>query len=427
MTYKVIQWATGGVGRAAVQGILDHPELELVGCWVSSEDKAGRDVGEICGGAANGIIATNDADALLELDADCVMYSPIMADPELVQRILASGKNVVTPLNWFYPGKRDVAALEAACAAGNSTLHGTGIHPGGVTERFPLMVSALSNAITHVRAEEFSDIRTYGAPGVISDIMLFGKTPEAAAASPMVQFLGDGFGQSMEMVADELGFAVDPDPVTRHEVAVATQPIDSPIGVIEPGRVAAQRFTWQRTVRGEPVITVRVNWFMGDHVHRLAEAVAEQVDHRAGRRLLRRLAEQHDVADHRRCAVGPDVRELLGAHVGNRAGQCRDHQREAFGNATRVDAGAVQGAATLGAGSLQRADVALAREEPAQRGDHVPAGGEHARNQCRVRHDRAVQDAVGFQRQQRVDVAAGGDPERLKAADVADVAAGLVL
>jgi hypothetical protein len=31
--------------------------------------------------------------------------------------------------------------------------------------------------------------------------------------------------------------------------------------------VAAQRFTWQRTVRGLPVITVRVNWFMGeDHL-----------------------------------------------------------------------------------------------------------------------------------------------------------------
>ncbi len=263
MTYKVIQWATGGVGRAAVEGIVAHPELQLVGCWVSSDEKAGRDVGEICGMDPLGVIATSDVDALLALDADCVMYSPVMADPSLVARLLASGKNVVTPLNWFYPGSRDVSALEAACRAGGSTLHGTGIHPGGITERFPLMVSALSSRITHVRAEEFSDIRTYGAPAVVSDIMLFGKTPEEAAASPMVQFLGDGFGQSMEMVAAELGFDVDPEPVARHEVAVATAPIPSPIGEIAPGRVAAQRFTWQRTVRGEPVITVRVNWFMG--------------------------------------------------------------------------------------------------------------------------------------------------------------------
>jgi hypothetical protein len=263
VTYKVIQWATGGVGRAAVEGIVAHPELQLVGCWVSSDQKAGRDVGEICGMDPLNVVATSDVDALLALEADCVMYSPVMADPSLVARLLASGKNVVTPLNWFYPGGRDVSALEAACRAGGSTLHGTGIHPGGITERFPLMVSALSSRITHVRAEEFSDIRTYGAPAVVSDIMLFGKTPEEAAASPMVEFLGDGFGQSMEMVAAELGFDVDPEPVASHEVAVATAPIPSPIGEIAPGRVAAQRFTWQRTVRGEPVITVRVNWFMG--------------------------------------------------------------------------------------------------------------------------------------------------------------------
>ena len=264
MTFKVIQWATGGVGKAAVANVVAHPQLELVGCWVSSENKEGRDVGEICGLANTGIHATCDVEQLLATEADCVMYSPVMADWKLVARLLASGKNVVTPLGMFYPGARDTSALEAACAAGGTTLHGTGIHPGGITERFPLMVSALSASITHVRAEEFSDIRTYGAPAVISDIMLFGKTPEEAAASPMVQFLGDGFGQSMEMVAAELGFDVDPDPLALHEVAVATAPIDSPIGVIEPGLVAAQRFTWQRTVRGEPVITVRVNWFMGE-------------------------------------------------------------------------------------------------------------------------------------------------------------------
>lgn len=264
MAYKVIQWATGGVGRAAIQDILAHPELTLVGCWVSSEAKDGRDVGEIIGSGPIGVTATRDVDALLGMDADCVLYSPVMADRDLVCRLLASGKDVVTPLGWFYPGDRDVSDLEQACRTGGSTLHGTGIHPGGITERFPLMVSALTAAVTHVRAEEFSDIRTYGAPHVVSEIMLFGKTPEEAAASPMVGFLGDGFGQSMDMVASELGFAVDPDPLALHEVAVATRPIDSPIGVIEPGRVAAQRFTWQRTVNGAPVITVRVNWFMGE-------------------------------------------------------------------------------------------------------------------------------------------------------------------
>ncbi len=262
--YRVIQWATGGVGRAAIEGILSHPELELVGCWVHGADKAGKDVGEIVGIGEVGVRATNDAAELIALDADCVMYSPIIANKDEVIRLLESGKNVVTPLNWFYPRREKVADLEAAARKGGATLHGTGIHPGGITERFPLMVSALAREVTHVRAEEFSDIRTYGAPQVVGELMLFGKTPEEAAKSPMLAVMGSGFLQSIDMVADALGFALDAQRTTKHEVAVATKPIDSPIGPIPPGHVAAQRFTWEGTVKGESVITVRTNWFMGE-------------------------------------------------------------------------------------------------------------------------------------------------------------------
>jgi hypothetical protein len=272
VTYRVIQWATGGVGRAAVQGVQSHPDLELVGCWVHGEDKDGMDVreivgvdvGTIVGTGSTGVTATRDVDALLALDADCVLYSPIFADPAVLQRILESGKNVVTPLGWFYPPSEERERLDAVCRSAGVTLHGTGIHPGGITERFPLMVSALSRAITHVRAEEFSDIRTYGAPDVIRDWMLFGKTPEEARTSIMAEALGAGFRQSVWMIADELGFDLDPELRTTHEMAVATQPIDSPIGPIEPGLVAAQRFRWEGTVGGEPVITAAVNWLMGE-------------------------------------------------------------------------------------------------------------------------------------------------------------------
>jgi hypothetical protein len=261
--YRVIQWATGGVGRAAIEGILTHPELELVGCWVHSAAKDGHDVGPIVGRDPIGVVATTDVEQILATDADCVLYAPMIADQKVVARILRAGKNVVTPVGWWYPHPDQVTDLEAACAEAGVSLHGTGIHPGGITEKFPLMVSALSNAVTHVRAEEFSDIRTYAAPEVVRDVMLFGKTPEEAAASIMTTVLGQGFKQAVRMVADEMGFAIGPELRTSHEVAVATAPIDSPIGVIGPGLVAAQRFRWEALVDGEPVIVAAVNWFMG--------------------------------------------------------------------------------------------------------------------------------------------------------------------
>ncbi|MEW6270689.1 MAG: dihydrodipicolinate reductase [Thermodesulfobacteriota bacterium] len=265
MAYRVIQWATGNVGRAAVEGILAHPELELVGCWVHGPDKVGRDVGEVCGTGPTGVTTTGSADEVVALDADCVLYSPLLPSKDEVARLLTSGKNVVTPLGWFFPFRQgDVTDLEAACRAGRATLHGTGIHPGGITERIPLTLTALAKDVRHVRAEEFSDIRAYGAELVVREIMLFGKPPEVAARSPMLDYLGQGFQQSIDMIAAALGVALDPERRAAHETAVATARIDTPIGPIEKGTVAAQRFTWQGTVRGEPVITARVNWLMGE-------------------------------------------------------------------------------------------------------------------------------------------------------------------
>lgn len=260
----MIQWATGGVGQAAIQGVARHPELELLGCWVHSAEKAGRDAGELAGIGPLGVVANNSEDEVLALDADCVVYAPLVPDEAVVERILRSGKNVVTPVGWVYPDPAKADGLEKACADAGVTLHGTGIHPGGVTERFPLMVSALSNAITYVRSEEFSDIRTYNAPYVVRHIMGFGCTPEEALASPMAGLLSGGFRQSVRMILAEMGFSPDAEVRTVQEVAVATAPIDSPIGVVEPGQVAGRRFQWEAVVRGKVVVSAVVNWLMGE-------------------------------------------------------------------------------------------------------------------------------------------------------------------
>lgn len=262
--YRVIQWATGGVGKAAIQGVLRHPELELVGCWVHSADKDGRDVGELIGVDPIGVAASTDVDALLATDADCVMYSPLLPDDQVVMKILRSGKNVVTPVGWVYPDRDNpsVRAIEEAALAGGVTLHGSGIHPGGITERFPLMISSLSSAITHVRAEEFSDIRTYNAPLVVREVMGFGLTPEQAMSGPIAALLEAGFKQSVRMVADQLGFRAEPRIRSTQEVAVAVSGTDELVVPMEAGTVAARRFRWQAIVDDEPVVTAAVNWLM---------------------------------------------------------------------------------------------------------------------------------------------------------------------
>ena len=47
---RVVVWSTGGVGSIAIDAIRRRPDLELVGVWVHSPDKVGRDAGELAGG-----------------------------------------------------------------------------------------------------------------------------------------------------------------------------------------------------------------------------------------------------------------------------------------------------------------------------------------------------------------------------------------
>lgn len=264
MALRVVQWATGGVGVAAIRGIIEHPDLELAGCWVHSAAKAGRDAGELAGLEPIGVVATGSVEEILSLEADAVIYTPLMANADEVAALLRSGKNVVTPVGWLYPSERSGAPLRAAAVEGGVTLHGTGIAPGGISEKFPLMLSAMSTGVTFVRAEEYSDLRTYEAPDVLRHVMGFGDTPDKALTGPMQKLLDAGFIQAVRMCVDQLGFAADPKIRATQEISVATAPIDSPMGTIEPGQVAGRRFHWEALVAGEPVVRVTVNWLMGE-------------------------------------------------------------------------------------------------------------------------------------------------------------------
>jgi hypothetical protein len=100
-SYRVVQWTTGNVGKSSVQAIAANPNYELVGCYAYSPDKVGRDVGELCGTAPLGVAATNDADALLALKPDCVVYNPMWIDVDELARILSAGVNVVATASFI--------------------------------------------------------------------------------------------------------------------------------------------------------------------------------------------------------------------------------------------------------------------------------------------------------------------------------------
>ena len=276
MKLRVIQWATGHVGKHALRAIARHPDLELAGLWVSSAEKAGKDAGELCGTGRLGIAATQDAESLLAAKADCVSYAaatdyrPIEAVEDMC-RILASGKNLVTssfvPL--IYPWHAVPAfaeQLEAACQKGGTSFYCSGIDPGFSPDALPIVLSSLSERIESVRAQEIFNYATYDQPQTLFEVMGFGKPPGTAVPLLIPGSLTLAWGPSVRMVADAL--KVELDEIRQwHEVAVAEEPFEISCGRIDAGTVAGIHFEVSGIVRGRPVITV-------EHVTRLRDDIA---------------------------------------------------------------------------------------------------------------------------------------------------------
>ncbi|MEO2168529.1 MAG: hypothetical protein ABGY42_10495 [bacterium] len=132
MSYRVIVWGTGFVGKSVLRDLLDHPNFEIAAVIVNAADKDGKDLGEILGREDTGIHATRDCAAALALEADAVAYFGPNAmhaavNIENLTASLRAGKNVVdTSMGVFHnpkhTPKEHLDPVAAACNDGGTTF-----------------------------------------------------------------------------------------------------------------------------------------------------------------------------------------------------------------------------------------------------------------------------------------------------------------
>jgi 4-hydroxy-tetrahydrodipicolinate reductase len=278
MTYRVVQWSTGNVGRNALIGIDAHPGLELAGVWVSNPAKAGRDAGDLAGlGRTLGVTATTDADALLALRPDCVVYTA-MADVRITEaiddlcRILRSGANVVSSSPVFLQFPDGVVPPEMsepvrrAAAEGGASLFVNGIDPGFANDVLPLALTGISERVDEIRCVEILNYATYDQKTVLFDIMGFGRPLDEVPMLLQPGVLTMAWGSVVRQLAAAL--AVELDEVGEwHHRYPAPETFEVSSGTIEKGTAAALRFEVRGLRAGKPVIVL-------EHVTRLRDDLA---------------------------------------------------------------------------------------------------------------------------------------------------------
>jgi 2,4-diaminopentanoate dehydrogenase len=275
---RVAVWSTGGIGSISIAAIKRRPNLDLVGVWVHSPEKVGKDAGELANGEAIGLAATNDFDALLALDLDCVVYAAsgpgrdAAAVPDYV-RLLSAGVDVVTSSSTrlIYPPTFDrelLAQIEAACKAGGTSIYNSGIEPGFALDQLPLVLMTQSDTIRTIRCAEIGMYDDYRVEFIMRDAMGFGKPMDYTPFIAIPGVVVAEFSGGIRLMADALGVELE-GVVESVERAPTPRRLEVACGTIDAGTAGAIRMKAAGIVGGREAIVI-------EHITRLARDVAPE-------------------------------------------------------------------------------------------------------------------------------------------------------
>jgi hypothetical protein len=275
---RVVVWSTGGIGSRAVRAIAQRPDLELVGVWVHHPDKDGRQVSELCPGGPSGLTATRDADALIGLRPDCVIYAASGPERDAAaipdyERLLRAGINVATTTSTrlvfppaYEPAARD--RLTEAAMQGGASLYASGIFPGFASDQLALVATTMSGRVHTIRVLEISLNDHYPVASVMMDGMGFGRPLDfepllsrpgviSTVWQAPIQLMARGLGVELEEIHGRLDRVL-----TDRDLRVA-------FGTIPAGTCGAVRTVASGVVNGREAVVV-------EHIIRMARDVAPE-------------------------------------------------------------------------------------------------------------------------------------------------------
>jgi hypothetical protein len=263
MTYRIVQWGTGLVGKAAARRVISHPQYQLVGCFAHTPSKVGQDVGTLAGVEPIGVSATNRIEDVIAARPDCVLYMPLVWSVDDMARLLDAGINVISTANFITGrsyGDAAAAKLDAAARRGGATLYGTGINPGQANI-MALAVTAACAKVYKVTVREAVDSTAYASRDTWVSLG-FGGPPDAPGLAEQVKARSLVFVDTVEMMADALKVKLDD---IGFDVEFATANEDFDLGWMQFGKgtVCGLSMTYSGRAAGRSDIELQLAWTLG--------------------------------------------------------------------------------------------------------------------------------------------------------------------
>jgi hypothetical protein len=324
--YRVVQWATGSMGRTALRRVIDHPDLDLVGVYVYDARKVGVDAGQIARRPDCGVLTTNRIDDIIRLQPDIVLHMSRVTmayerQNEDVIKLLAAGIDVISIAGFHHPachGEAYAAPLREACRLGGSTLAGVGLNPGFIAERIAALLSGLCARLDSIACYEVADASSMPSPEFVFGLMGFGADPNKRdiTREPIANLYGSLYAEVLYAVAESLQTPIRAI-VPEHSVRLAARELKIAAGWIEKGCVAGTEWRWRAQLENGIELLHSVLWTAdpAQHGGEGGEAAAWRIElnGRPNVRATISLEDPDPAAPHMRAAVDATVAVALNA------------------------------------------------------------------------------------------------------------------
>lgn len=258
--YKIIIWGFGQVGKSALDIINTRKSLKLVGVYDLNPEKVGKDAGEIFGLPKTGVIVSDNAEEVLAIEADMVLYYPstkwdagklpsptsVGGNVEDIVKFLEAGKNVSSTLPVYFSevnAPEYFKAIDEAAKKNGVTYTQQGIFPGLFTPYFSSISMMFSRKIDTAIVYGGEDDSVNSAPWIA--VFGYGKKPEEISAQRLAvvnNIMYTYYGPTVIEMAERAGLEYD-EYVCEEQTILSDVEVTTPYAHVLPGTVGAHVFT----------------------------------------------------------------------------------------------------------------------------------------------------------------------------------------
>ncbi|MFZ0736228.1 MAG: hypothetical protein WCA98_10295 [Candidatus Acidiferrales bacterium] len=267
---RVVQYGVGPIGASIARLMRQKRALEIVGAIDKDPSKIGKDLGELAGAsdAPWGVAVSDDASAVLDGRVDVVVHSTSSYLESVMDQLIScldAGCCVVSTCEELaYPFRKHpelAAKLDAAAKEEGVTLVGTGVNPGFVMDKLVLTLAAAAQRVDSAKATRIVDASHRRLP--LQKKIGAGMTPDefrTQVAAGVIKH--HGLPESVAMVADGLGFAIDEISETIEPV-IATERVRTEFLDVAAGQVAGVHQIARGTAAGKQRVFMALKMYVG--------------------------------------------------------------------------------------------------------------------------------------------------------------------